>query len=612
MYLTRVYDKIHIKGDRKFMKRLIIFLLSAIICISNFAIVSCADEGIQLQDLGKVSTHTLTQKGLLSSNPEFYFIYGMGVSEQSAPAPIKLNWSSSLSGEFEVELSENEEFTNPKIYKTISKSLSVTNLKIGTTYYWRVSCNGVKSSVGTFTTEGCYPRNLSISGVTNVRDLGGYVTADEKTIKQGLLFRGVKLTALGSSSIAITEEGAKTLVNELGVKTEIDLRLKKEIGKYTDSILNTFSGLDRKVQYINCPIDYSSESPFYFLMRDCNKQSAKEIYEILADESNYPIYFHCSIGTDRTGELADLIHYLCDVSEYDATYDYIFSNLGNIGSKRSPKQVTRTALKELITSKYGYTVNAESVANCLKSELGLTDKTLNNIVNILTTSSDSLVNDSYDNQFLKMNANSQTSFTRKLNNPISKGKAYDLNLKVKASKNCTAENFVTLASDKECTQNAVVSSATLNKQWTTINVHIPSSSEDYNYLKFTIPSELKGVDIFVDDVIVYNPGNSVSQIVDLLQKYDLNYKLKSGDDYVDNFDGSLNIASNVDESLASSTKSLVKKGDINKDSVVNLLDLCALLKIIGKNPVDISTYDVNNDGVVNIKDAETMMSIIFK
>ena len=84
------------------------------------------------------------------------------------------------------------------------------------------------------------------------------------------------------------------------------------------------------------------------------------------------------------------------------------------------------------------------------------------------------------------------------------------------------------------------------------------------------------------------------------------------DYYVDNFDGSLNIASNVDESLASSTKSLVKKGDINKDSVVNLLDLCALLKIIGKNPVDISTYDVNNDGVVNIKDAETMMSIIFK
>ena len=49
--------------------------------------------------------------------------------------------------------------------------------------------------------------------------------------------------------------------------------------------------------------------PQYIQITDEQYQNAlaKEI-RTFADETNYPIYFHCQIGRDRTGTLAMLIN----------------------------------------------------------------------------------------------------------------------------------------------------------------------------------------------------------------------------------------------------------------------------------------------------------------
>jgi protein tyrosine/serine phosphatase len=66
---------------------------------------------------------------------------------------------------------------------------------------------------------------------------------------------------------------------------------------------------------------------------------------VLADESNYPIFFHCAIGTDRTGTLAYLINGLLGVPEEDLYYDYCFSNFGAIYTDNAPELRTPKTLQ---------------------------------------------------------------------------------------------------------------------------------------------------------------------------------------------------------------------------------------------------------------------------
>jgi protein tyrosine/serine phosphatase len=66
-----------------------------------------------------------------------------------------------------------------------------------------------------------------------------------------------------------------------------------------------------------------------------NREQIPKIFEVLADEANYPLVFHCAIGTDRTGYIAFLINALLGVEEESLYRDYLFSNYGNIGSSRS-------------------------------------------------------------------------------------------------------------------------------------------------------------------------------------------------------------------------------------------------------------------------------------
>lgn len=178
------------------------------------------------------------------------------------------------------------------MYTQKRTSLYVYNLKSATTYYWTVSAGDVVSDMGIFSTADCQPRNIYCDGVTNMRDLGGWKTEDGRRVKQGLLYRSGQWEKPGAS-LVITDKGVATL-QELGIVTEIDLR-NEAVGKVT--------------------------------------KSAIEI-EILADENNYPIVFHCAIGTDRTGYVAFLINTLLGVEKEALYRDYLFSNFGNLGASR--------------------------------------------------------------------------------------------------------------------------------------------------------------------------------------------------------------------------------------------------------------------------------------
>lgn len=270
-----------------------------------------------------------------------------GLEENSQPNPVKINWENTgCEKGYKVYISETEDLANPWIYEANSAELSVFNLKVDTKYYYQVEENienSRVSNIASFTTDKGI-RNLYLDGVTNVRDLGGYwVGENNKTIKQGLLFRGGRLNnsyPYGSGSFGhdyskkdttairyereITEAGIKEF-QRLGIKNEIDLRQPEGNGfpgPAEDEV--TFSNVEGT--YYNM-FSMGTSDP---LVNATNKKAVKNAFELMSNIKNYPIYFHCNIGTNRTGTIAMLVEALCGVSEADLMKDYLFSNFGTI------------------------------------------------------------------------------------------------------------------------------------------------------------------------------------------------------------------------------------------------------------------------------------------
>ena len=185
----------------------------------------------------------------------------------------------------------------------------------------------------TLITDAEAPRNMYVDGVTNVRDLGGWAV-DGGRVKQGLIYRCGRLNENDCETpvAKITEKGVYTMLNEMNIRSEIDLRKvsDNEVGGLT-----TESILGAEVNYYQCPMGYNGN------MLINNEEMIKHIFsDILSKEENYPLIFHCSIGTDRTGLIAFLIGGLLGVDVNDLYRDYLFSNFGDIGGSRSINNIT--------------------------------------------------------------------------------------------------------------------------------------------------------------------------------------------------------------------------------------------------------------------------------
>lgn len=350
-----------------------------------------------------LSFHTDIQKEFFDwGNPATLPDGVNGKTEYSIPNAIKLDWEDSKTcAEYLVEISENKDLTNALTLFTNTTEVDVYNLKIATTYYWRVRQNvkgGDKSKVGTFSTVDYGPRNLYVDGITNARDVGGWKTANGGRVQQGLLYRTGRLNnsypdgwVKGGNDTGyqfeaeLTEKGASVLVNDLKIKTEIDFRTRDRNGYpgTTDADETLFPTVST-MNYVSIPMDGGAD------VND-NKAAIKRLFETLAVKENYPILYHCNIGTDRTGMVTYLINALCGVSETDLYFDYMFSNFGLIALPTP--QVTNPSAKELTdlttgsgtayrVSNYSGATLAEKAKNCLL-DCGISESTIEAVKDIM-------------------------------------------------------------------------------------------------------------------------------------------------------------------------------------------------------------------------------------
>lgn len=247
--------------------------------------------------------------------------------------PVVFSWKCTAdeTAPFRVTISEKPDFSDP-VYlaswekKEITASPDETKFKIGQKYYWKVtsfSKKGVKgqtiteSASSSFVTEDLVPRWVSIKGrAGNIRDLGGYRTADGKRVKQNIVFRG---EGLNYNSVDGKIPGENRLMladldyflNTVKIRTDLDLRGKKETANMK------VSPLGKTVQFIQRPsTSYSAMSGEYA------KKGTEHNFRVFCDPKNYPVYFHCIGGADRTGTLAVILEAVLGVPEKEIELDY--------------------------------------------------------------------------------------------------------------------------------------------------------------------------------------------------------------------------------------------------------------------------------------------------
>lgn len=278
-----------------------------------------------------------------------------------------LSWKPNKSSFYTVYIADNEQFVGAKEYAVSGfiSSLEISNLIPATTYYWKVKGNKKEdvSEVRTFTTEDCGVRYISAEGGANIRDLGGWTTESGQMVNYGLLYRGNMLNGFNGGAM-LTEEGINTFANELGMKTEIDLRT---IGVDDGGQTSNWFGED--LQYIKAPLnqfttilDYNSwqnlpdaqkqpvtknaDGSWRYDYQNFSTTSLKTIFDCLGNENNYPVYFHCNAGADRTGTLAFLINGLLGV-EYDGLVkDFELTSFSAYSGKRYRSGVTGGAFDD--------------------------------------------------------------------------------------------------------------------------------------------------------------------------------------------------------------------------------------------------------------------------
>ncbi len=297
------------------MRRISIILFTVFLAVLS----SCSTSSV-VYDI-----HPAKTEEYLQGPYELASVYAKGHEELSRCVPVVITWKGD-DKPYTFLLSTDEDFSSTKVYVTETNCISLENLYTGTDYFWRVEETG---ETGSFTVSDHAPRLISVDGVTNFRDIGGWMTESGKRVREALLYRSARFSENRTALPLITEKGRRTVVDDLSLRTELDLR---------DSRDNEYGGLEESVigetvKYIHLPMKSGGS---YLVL---NISVLPDFFRILADEDNYPLVFHCSIGTDRTGVAAFLVNGLLGVREEDLYRDYLLSNFAGISVMRTPNDI---------------------------------------------------------------------------------------------------------------------------------------------------------------------------------------------------------------------------------------------------------------------------------
>ncbi len=185
---------------------------------------------------------------------------------------------------------------------------------------------------------------IPLESLPNLRDLGGWVTNDGRTVRYGMLFRSTALDRL-------SPEDGRVLGEDLGIRTIYDLRTAGEVETSPDRVPDgtRFVNLDVLADdaessqagtgdLLADPVAFKKElgggknaATYAKGYREIvSLPSARDgygrLYTGFLDSGSLAALFHCTTGKDRTGWAAAALLLLLGVAEEDVFRDFMLTN----------------------------------------------------------------------------------------------------------------------------------------------------------------------------------------------------------------------------------------------------------------------------------------------
>lgn len=175
-------------------------------------------------------------------------------------------------------------------------------------------------------------RVIDMNNIKNFRDIGGYFTTDNRQMKWGQIYRSANL----SNATLYDQER----IRRLKIKTVIDFRSERTARRYPILLHPSI----RKIALPLMPMDaekldeqlndvhfdrsdairYVQEE--YINIVENHKTQFGDMFDLLTNDSNYPILLSGSLGKDGEGLAVYFILYAIGISPATLEQDYMLSN----------------------------------------------------------------------------------------------------------------------------------------------------------------------------------------------------------------------------------------------------------------------------------------------
>jgi len=201
------------------------------------------------------------------------------------------------------------------------------------------------------------PIPVPLENASNLRDLGGWPTADGRRVRTGLVFRAPALVGLSAADArAVAALGIRTVCDFRGVResghnpvlidgarTHAKLPIEPSVGAGLKDIMRT--GAAKGHVGAEDMLELLREAYQAYALQSFAQYRA--MFALLLSEDGLPLLMHCSAGKDRTGFGAALLLTALGVGWDDVLADYMATNRlwrREIASTLELPKATRDAL----------------------------------------------------------------------------------------------------------------------------------------------------------------------------------------------------------------------------------------------------------------------------
>lgn len=270
-------------------------------------------------------------------------------------------------------------------YVTNGKLFYVPNLVPQRTYYYEVLSGNDVVGKGKFHTEG-HLRMIYAPSIDNIRDLGGWKTADGRYIRYERIYRGGELNGSHTATAAAVRR-----LRNLGVTAEIDLRIDYEESAGTSAFgFTTAAGTFYYANAMDCEPENMTD-------QECYKRWKAEFDLIMKNlRKGGNIFFHCRIGADRTGLLSLMLEGLLGLPKDLCNKNYELTTLSPSGVRTRD---TQNKFMDYFEKLSGSTLQ-QKFNTFFRQKLGVSQANIDEFRSIMLT--DDLINSIEDTQVIEV------------------------------------------------------------------------------------------------------------------------------------------------------------------------------------------------------------------